>query len=55
LTAVAPGETVPNHSPEDVCRHTSEQFRKSETAEHYAMVWNAALRLIEDGKPDYRS
>jgi ribulose-5-phosphate 4-epimerase/fuculose-1-phosphate aldolase len=41
--------------PEDVCRHTSDQFRKSETTEHYAMVWDAALRLIEDGKPDYRS
>ncbi len=41
--------------PEAVCVHTSEQFHKSETDEHYAMVWDAALRLIEDSKPDYRS
>jgi ribulose-5-phosphate 4-epimerase/fuculose-1-phosphate aldolase len=41
--------------PPEVCAHTAEQFRKTETAEHYAMVWDAALRLIEDGKPDYRS
>jgi ribulose-5-phosphate 4-epimerase/fuculose-1-phosphate aldolase len=41
--------------PPEVCAHTAEQFRKGETPEHYAMVWDAALRLIEDGKPDYRS
>jgi ribulose-5-phosphate 4-epimerase/fuculose-1-phosphate aldolase len=41
--------------PEEVRVHTSEQFFKSETDEHYAMVWDAALRLIEDGRPDYRS
>jgi ribulose-5-phosphate 4-epimerase/fuculose-1-phosphate aldolase len=40
--------------PEEVCRHTAEQFSKGENEEHYAMVWDAALRLIEDGKPDYR-
>jgi hypothetical protein len=40
--------------PEEVCRHTAEQFAKGENEEHYAMVWDAALRLIEDGKPDYR-
>ncbi len=40
--------------PEIVCQHTAEQFRKGENDEHYAMVWDAALRLIEDGKPDYR-
>jgi len=41
--------------PEAVRVHTSEQFCKSETDEHYAIVWDAALRLIEDSKPDYRS
>jgi ribulose-5-phosphate 4-epimerase/fuculose-1-phosphate aldolase len=41
--------------PPEVCAHTAEQFRKGETPEHFAMVWDAALRLIEDGKPDYRS
>lgn len=41
--------------PHEVCAHTAEQFRRQEHDEHYAMVWNAALRLIEDGKPDYRS
>lgn len=38
-----------------VCAHTSEQFRKAENDEHYSMVWQAALRLIEDGKPNYRT
>lgn len=41
--------------PREVCVHTSEQFRAHESDAHYAMVWDAALRLIEDGKPDYRS
>src|ERR1700744_3684244 len=36
--------------PPEVCAHTAEQFRKGENDEHYAMVWNAALNLIEDGK-----
>ena len=41
--------------PPEVCQHTSDQFKRHEHDEHYAMVWNAALALIEDGKPDYRS
>jgi ribulose-5-phosphate 4-epimerase/fuculose-1-phosphate aldolase len=41
--------------PPEVCAHTAEQFRLQENDQHYTMVWNAALRLIEDGKPDYRS
>jgi ribulose-5-phosphate 4-epimerase/fuculose-1-phosphate aldolase len=41
--------------PEDVRIHTAEQFRKQEKDEHYAMVWDAALRLIEEGRPSYRS
>src|ERR1700734_2468011 len=41
--------------PPEVCAHTAEQFRLQENDQHYGMVWNAALRLIEEGKPDYRS
>ena len=41
--------------PEDVCRHTAEQFRRQENDEHYAMVWDAALRLIEHDRTDWRS
>jgi ribulose-5-phosphate 4-epimerase/fuculose-1-phosphate aldolase len=41
--------------PPEVCAHTAEQFRLTESDSHYAMVWDAALRLIEDGRPDYRS
>ncbi len=33
--------------PPEVCQHTSDQFASHEHDEHYAMVWNAALRLIE--------
>jgi len=42
-------------APHDVGVHTAEQFRKQENDEHYAMVWDAALRLIENGRPDFRS
>ena len=41
-------------APHEVGLHTAEQFRKQENDEHYAMVWDAALRLIEGGRPDYR-
>ncbi len=41
--------------PEEVCRHTAAQFRRQENEEHYALVWSAALELIEGGRPDYRS
>lgn len=47
------GELI--YPPEDVCRHTAEQFRAQEHDEHYAMVWDAALRLIENDRPDYRT
>lgn len=45
--------TIPPH---EVCQHASDQFHgfEDDTA-HYAMVWDAALQLIEDGKPDYCS
>ncbi len=41
--------------PPEVCAHTAEQFRRQENDEHYAMVWDAALRLIASDRPDYRS
>jgi ribulose-5-phosphate 4-epimerase/fuculose-1-phosphate aldolase len=41
--------------PEEVRVHTAAQFAANEHEQHYAMVWDSALRLIEDGKPDYRS
>lgn len=41
--------------PHEVSVRTSEQFHKSESdSAHYAMVWDAALQLIEDEKSDYR-
>ncbi len=43
------------YPPEDVCHYTAEQFRAQENDEHYAMVWDAALQLIENDRPDYRS
>jgi ribulose-5-phosphate 4-epimerase/fuculose-1-phosphate aldolase len=42
--------------PHEVCQHASDQFASFTKDEaHYALLWDAALRLIEDGKPDYRS
>ncbi len=41
--------------PEEVCRHTAEQFRAQENDEHYELVWSAALELIENERPDYRT
>ncbi len=41
--------------PEEVCRHTAEQFRRQENDDHYAMVWEAALRLIAHDPIDWRS
>jgi ribulose-5-phosphate 4-epimerase/fuculose-1-phosphate aldolase len=44
---VVPGEAV--------CQHASDQFKSFEKDEaHYAMLWDAALRLIEGGRIDYR-
>ncbi len=39
--------------PEEVCRKTAEQFRRDET--RYARTWEAALRLVENDRIDYRS
>ena len=41
--------------PPEVCAHTAAQFVANEVESHYEMAWTAALRLIEDGKTDYRS
>jgi len=38
-----------------VCEHTSAQFKSMENDEHYSWMWQSALRLIEDDRPDYRS
>lgn len=43
------------YPPEDVCRHTAEQFRSQENDEHYSWMWQSALRLIANDRPDYRS
>ena len=40
----------------EVCQHASDQFKSFEADEaHYAMLWSAALRLIENAPIDYRS
>jgi len=42
--------------PEEVRRHTADQFRNREgSLEHYEMLWASCLTMIEGGKPDYRS
>ncbi len=53
--AALSGGTELLQPPEEVCRHTAEQFRRQENDEHYAMVWTAALELIENDRPDYRT
>ena len=40
--------------PYETCLHTAEQFRRQESDEHYSWMWASALRLIENGRPDYR-
>jgi ribulose-5-phosphate 4-epimerase/fuculose-1-phosphate aldolase len=41
--------------PEEVCAHTARQFNGSEGTEaHYANMWQAAVRLIEQDRPDFR-
>ena len=39
--------------PEEVCRKTTEQFRRDEA--RYARIWEAALRLLDNDRVDYRS
>jgi ribulose-5-phosphate 4-epimerase/fuculose-1-phosphate aldolase len=40
--------------PAEVCAHTAEQFRRQEDDAHYVWMWESALRMIEEGRPDYR-
>ena len=41
--------------PHEVCEHTAQQFRGQENDAHYSWMWESALRMIEGGRPDYRS
>jgi len=41
--------------PEAVCRHAAAQFQRDGADERYGRAWTAALRLIENDRPDYRS
>jgi ribulose-5-phosphate 4-epimerase/fuculose-1-phosphate aldolase len=41
--------------PEEVRLHAAKQFQRQEILEHCDMAWNAALTLIADDKPDYRT
>jgi len=41
--------------PEAVRRHTAEQFNREGSLEHYEMMWESCLCLVEHDRPDYRS
>jgi len=41
--------------PEAVRLHTAEQFNQAGSLEHYDMMWESCLRLVEHDRPDYRS
>jgi len=41
--------------PEAVRQHTAEQFHREGSLEHYEMMWESCLRLVEHDQPDYRS
>jgi ribulose-5-phosphate 4-epimerase/fuculose-1-phosphate aldolase len=41
--------------PEAVRQHTAAQFNRPDVLEHYELLWDSCLRLVEDGRPDYRS
>ncbi|GAC1344007.1 MAG: class II aldolase/adducin family protein [Acetobacteraceae bacterium] len=40
--------------PEAVRQHTAAQFNRPDMLEHHELLWESCLRLVEDGKPDYR-
>lgn len=40
---------------EGLCRHAAAQMNPSSIPEHYDYAWTAALRQIENDKPDFRS
>ena len=41
--------------PEEVRLHTAAQFNREGSLEHYEMMWESCLRLVEHDRPDYRS
>ncbi|MEX3958573.1 class II aldolase/adducin family protein [Trinickia sp. EG282A] len=41
--------------PQEVCERTAKQFADDDSAGIIGLAWQAALRLIEDDVPDYRS
>ena len=41
--------------PEAVRLHTAEQFNREGSLEHYEMMWESCLRMVEHDRPDYRS
>jgi len=41
--------------PEAVRRHTAEQFNREGSLEHYEMMWESCLRLVEHDQPHYCS
>ena len=41
--------------PEAVRQHTAAQFQGVGRLEHYEMMWESCLRLIETDRPDYRA
>ena len=51
---VAAGDGELTLPPEEVRLHTARQFNDGDRSAHLEMAWASALRMIEDGKPDYR-
>lgn len=41
--------------PEEVRQHTAAQFNSNPDPARYEFMWESCLRLIEDGRPEYRS
>jgi ribulose-5-phosphate 4-epimerase/fuculose-1-phosphate aldolase len=41
--------------PEEVCQRTAAQYGRLDALEHYEMVWQASLRLIEGQGTDWRT
>lgn len=41
--------------PEAVRLHTAQQFQAAGALEHYEMMWESCLRLVDGDRPDYRS
>ena len=55
VAALSMGRAMTIPRPE-VCQHASDQFKSFEADDaHYAMLWQAALRLIDCDEPDYRT